>query len=799
MAFAFGPRRAACIDVGEFARPGEGPLSVRELAQFEALDVVYRALCALLYNYVPTSGHPGGSISSGRFVAAILFDALDYDLASPDRADADVLSYAAGHKAMGLYAMWALRDEIARVAAPELLPADDRQRLRLEDLLGFRRNPITATPLFRSLKAKALDGHPTPATPFVRLSTGASGVGVASSIGLAIGARDRFGPDCPRIHISEGEGGLTPGRVGEALAAAGTASLGNVVLHLDWNQASIDSERVCREGKEPGDYVQWDPAELFYFHDWNVVRVADGHDLQQVVAAQRQALTIANGQPTAVVYRTLKGWKYGVEGRASHGAGHKLCSGGFYEALAELTGDVETDLPTCDSGDPRCAGPAGDEVREECFWAALQLVRRRLEEDLPTTQALARRLAAARERLERRGRQPRPAAPRIDAVYELVGRAATSIPEELQLEPGSTTTLRDALGRSLQLLNTASGGSLLTASADLLGSTSVNLIADGFPAGFWSAATNSEARLLSVGGICEDAMSGILSGISTYGHNIGVGSSYGAFMAPLGHIAARLHAIGCQARCAVSGDPYRPMILVCGHVGLKTGEDGPTHADPQALQLLQDNFPRGTAVTLTPWEPQEIWPLLATALSRRPALVAPFVTRPGETVLDRAGLGLAPAEEAATGVYLLRRPHGQGDLTVVLQESAVTYAFVTEALPLLEREGIDVRAYYVASAELFDVLPREQQHTLFPEEYALEAIGITGFTLPTLYRWVRSDVGREATLHPYRKGHYLGSGQGEVVLAEAGLDGESQFVAIKSYLDDAARSRQPSGVSGLAE
>jgi len=31
------------------------------------------------------------------------------------------------------------------------------------------------------------------------------------------------------------------------------------------------------------------------------------------------------------------------------------------------------------------------------------------------------------------------------------------------------------------------------------------------------------------------------------------------------------------------------------------------------LQLLQENFPRGTAVTLTPWEPQEIWPLLATA------------------------------------------------------------------------------------------------------------------------------------------------------------------------------------------
>ena len=172
--------------------------------------------------------------------------------ADPDRDDADILSFAAGHKAMGLYAMWALRDEIARLAAPELLPDDPRHRLRLEDLLGFRRNPTTATPLFAAQHAKALDGHPTPATPFVRLATGASGVGLASSIGLAIGARDRFGADCPRVHISEGEGGLTPGRVAEALAAAGTASLGNVVVHLDWNQASIDSDRVCRDGGRAG-------------------------------------------------------------------------------------------------------------------------------------------------------------------------------------------------------------------------------------------------------------------------------------------------------------------------------------------------------------------------------------------------------------------------------------------------------------------------------------------------------------------------------------------------------------------
>ena len=138
---------------------------------------------------------------------------------------------------------------------------------------------------------------------------------------------------------------------------------------------------------------------------------------------------------------------------------------------------------------------------------------------------------------------------------------------------------------------------------------------------------------------------------------------------------------------------------------------------------------------------------------------------------------------------MLRRPQDKADVTLVLQESAVTYAFVEEALPLLLEEGIDPLVFYVASAELFDLLPAEEQRRLFPEERAREAMGITGFTLPTMYRWVRSDAGLAATLYPFREGHFLGSGQGEVVLAEAGLDGESQYRAIKAFLDARVRVR----------
>ena len=54
--------------------------------------------------------------------------------------------------------------------------------------------------------------------------------------------------------------------------------------------------------------MQWDPAELTYLHDFNVIYVDDGKDHKKVLAAQAFAKQINNGMPTAIVYRTIKGW-----------------------------------------------------------------------------------------------------------------------------------------------------------------------------------------------------------------------------------------------------------------------------------------------------------------------------------------------------------------------------------------------------------------------------------------------------------------------------------------------------------
>ena len=784
MELTFGPRRATYTNIAEHPDLC-APLNEQELTQFESFDMIYRALCAMLFNYVPLSGHPGGSISSGRIVASLLFDGMDYDLSDPSRLDADMISYGAGHKAMGLYSMWALRNEAARLSEPGLLPCDAKLQLRLEDLLGFRRNPVTQSPLFTKFNAKALDGHPCPIVPFIKLSTGASGVGDASSIGLGFGAADYFGPDnAPRVHIIEGEGGMTPGRVSEAMASAATSSLGNVVMHLDWNQAAIDSNAVCRDGSTPGEYVQWDPCEFAYLHDWNVVFVPDGFDFQQIIAAQRYAAQLDNGQPTCIVYRTVKGWRYGVEGKASHGGGHKLCSAEFFETVADLEKAAGIQLPRdVPSADGKSAQEYAELV-EAHYWEALGVVRTALEKNEALTAMLAGRLGAARERLNKSARKPRAGAPNIDAIYKAAEGAVENVPAECRLEPGTSTTLRGELGKALHYYNKVSDGALFASAADLYGSTSIKSVNDGFDDGLYNAKTNPGSRLLSTGGICEDAMCGILAGISSFGQHIGAGSSYGAFIAPLAHISARLHAIGNQTRAEIDGGPNRPLFVVCGHAGLKTGEDGPTHADPQPLQLFQENFVKGHCITLTPWDPQELWPLVTAALQARPSIIAPFVTRPSEPVYDRAALGFAPASASTKGMYLLREANGDGDGTIVLQGSGVTNEFIRSALPRLIEEGVDLNIYYVASAELFDMLPEEEQRSIYPERRAREAIGITGFTFQTMHRWILSERGRALTLHPFREGRYLGSGKAEMVLAEAKLDGPSILESVRGWVKE---------------
>jgi len=749
-------------------------LPVEDHDSLEFLDLCYRTLCSVMFNHA-SSGHPGGSVSSGRIVESLLFNQMNYDISNPMDRTADIISYAAGHKALGLYAMWACRNEIVQQADRNQLP-EVRQQLRLEDLLGFRKNPITKTPLFLEFNAKPLDGHPTPQTPFVWLSTGPSGVGVAGSVGLALTLKDMYGENAPDVHVIEGEGGMTPGRVAEALASAATSGLDNLYFHVDWNQASIDSDFVTRVGNKPGEYVQWDPCEFLLVHGFNVIYVPDGFDFAQIREAQKKALALNNGRPTGIVYRTVKGWKYGMEGAQSHGAGHKFYSEEYLASLQPFEEKLGLTFPRFD-------GAKSPESIEQAFYQSLLTIRKAFESNPALTQHLAAWIVNSKHRLEASPRKLRNNAPELAKLYEENVISPLERPVSCTYEIGSAQTLRGSLANCLNHVNKLTNGAVLAAAADLYGSTNIANIGSGFGSGFWHPTENPDSRLFSAGGITEDAMGGICSGIASMGYEIGVGSSYGAFIAPLNTICAKTHGIGQQTlRHRVPGEPNKTFIVVCGHAGVKTGEDGPTHAEPQALQVLQENFPGDVMITLTPWDPNELWPLTVEALLQRPAVLAPYVTRPSEVIVDRTALGLAAPEKSITGVYKLLEANGKPDATIVYQGSDVAYAFVTGVLPRLKAKGVNLDVYYVSSTELFDRLDDQEKKEIYPASAANSAMMISGFTAATTYRWTMSERGREFTLYPWKNGAFLGSGPGDVCLEQAGMHGEAQWDVIQKFI-----------------
>ncbi|MBI5573406.1 MAG: hypothetical protein HY919_02475 [Elusimicrobia bacterium] len=750
----------------------------QDLQIMERLFIAYRAIVILLFNFVQ-SGHPGGSISAGRIILNLLFNKnTKIDITDLNRSDSDIIGMAAGHKALGLYSYLGLLFEIVKLKDKKLYNSI-KHKMRFEDLLGFRKNPATVTPLMKKFNSKRLDGHPTPETPGVVVATGASGVGFGALGGYAFAKKEYFDSP-PIINIIEGEGGMTPGRVHENLAHFWAVSLYNLIVHVDWNNASIDADAVCTDEKCVGQYVNWKPYELGLLHGHNVAYIENGSDNNYIKAAQDFAFDNFIPQkhsPNMLVYRTIKGEGY-WEGRKSHGAGYKMDSDEYFNSqkIFETTFNVKLiKTPT----------PVTPEIREEYFYKNLLIIEEGLRSDGKLLDFCFNGLIASRDRLNSSARKPKKEHATLSVLFNKPEQLdIKKPPEEVWNKPGSSVTLRESLGRTLHYFNRITKGGLYGFAADLVGSTSLNLICDDFQKKGFLSLDNPFAKIIPTG-ICEDGGASLVSGISATGHYIGVGSSYATFMSPMGFTAARLFCIAFQAK---HGKEMSPMILINAHAGLKTGEDGPTHACPQTLSFWKSfSKLQLKVITLTPWDANEIWPLMAAALKHNPAVVLPYVTRPAEIVIDREKLGFPDVSTSANGIYCVRRAK-KSKATVIYQGAEVGIelpAVVSE----LDKEKIDVNIFYISSSELFSYLPEKKQEEILPEELKRNAMAVTGFTIDTMYEYLLSEKGRYFSLHPFRKGVFLGSGPGGEVLKQAGLDVKSQIASIKEFVKNTRGSK----------
>ena len=163
----------------------------------------------------------------------------------------------------------------------------------------------------------------------------------------------------------------------------------------------------------------------------------------------------------------------------------------------------------------------------------------------------------------------------------------------------------------------------------------------------------------------------------------------------------------------------------------------------------------------------------------RPSLL-PFVTRPAEQVLDRAALGLATPGDAASGRLPAARParHRRRHCRATGERRDLRVR-AGGAAPARARAASTRGSTTWRAPSSSPRCPRERRRSCSPRSTPARPSASPASHCP------RSTAGSarrglEASLHPYRKGHYLGSGQGDVVLAEAGLDGESQYRAVRA-------------------
>ena len=214
------------------------------------------------------SGHPTSSMSAADLMAVLLAKYLRYDFARPTEPTNDHLIFSKGHASPLLYSMYKAAGAISD-----------------NELLSFRK--------FGS----RLEGHPTPTIKWVDVATGSLGQGLPCAVGVAL-AGIRLDRVPYRVWVLCGDSEMAEGSIWEAFDHASHESLDNLVAIIDVNRLGQRGETML--GWDTAAYVR--RAEAF---GWRAIEV-DGHDVAAIDDAYAQAV-VAEGRPTAIIARTIKG------------------------------------------------------------------------------------------------------------------------------------------------------------------------------------------------------------------------------------------------------------------------------------------------------------------------------------------------------------------------------------------------------------------------------------------------------------------------------------------------------------
>ena len=579
------------------------------------------------------SGHPGAPLGLAAAGHVLWTRVMRHNPKNPDWPNRDRFVLSGGHASMLLYSLLHLTG----------------YNLSLDDIKNFRQWG-SKTP-----------GHPEYGrTPGVETTTGPLGQGLANATGMAMAERHlaaRFNRPGHEIvdHFTYaicGDGDLMVGLASEAASLAGHLGLARLICIYDHNSITI-------EGPTEITFTE-DVAKRFEAYGWQVLKVADGNDMQAIQEALQDARN-ETAKPTLIVLST----------HIAFGSPNKQDS---QDAHGAPLGEEEVrQTKACLGCEPDELFCVPDDVQEHC---------RRV-----VTEGAAREAAWMEKFNAFKAAHPELADAWVDALSGFLPFGWDQGLAELTPADGPLAT-RAASG---QVLNTLAQriATLMGGSADLAPSNKTYLTGETE-----FQKDNYAGRNIRFG-VREHAMGAIMSGMFLHG---GIRPYCGTFLVFADYMRPAIR---------VAALMKLPVIYVFTHDSVAVGEDGPTHQPVEQLASLRivPNL-----LVLRPCDANESVDAWCQAVRSN--------DRPVAMIFSRQKLPILPREQTAgqliRGAYVIADCDGSPDLLLLASGAEVHIAL--EAQKSLRARGVAARVVNMPSWELFDNQPDDYKRQVLPPE-----------------------------------------------------------------------------------
>ncbi len=573
------------------------------------------------------SGHPGLPMGAAPVAYSIWGQNMKHSPKNPDWSDRDRFVLSAGHGSMLVYSLLHLFG----------------YGLTIDDLSNFRQ-----------LGSKT-PGHPEHDIVGVETTTGPLGQGIANAVGFAMAEEylaKKFNKDGYKVvdhytYCIMGDGCMMEGISSEASSFAGTMGLSKLITFYDDNEISIEGSTDISFREDVG--------KRYEAYGWQVIKVADGNDLDAINAAVAEAKSDTK-RPTLIIVASEIGYGCPAKQGKASAHGEPLGADNLIATKENLGWPTDKDFYVPQEVYDNTAEIIAKGEKAQAEWNKLFDEYKKAYPELAQEWELWFSGKTCCDLWEKKD------------IFEFEGKMAT----------------RNSSGAVINRL-TKYVPNLIGGSADLAPSTKTLMNGKGD----FGPEDKSGANLHF--GVREHAMAAIGNGLALHGGlkpYVATFFVFSDYMKPSMRLSALME---------------QQVVYVLTHDSIGVGEDGPTHQPIEQLASLR-SIPGMTVIR--PADSIETAAGWLFAINHK---------GPTSLILTRQNLPLynADPKNVLKGAYIMADSKKETP-DAILIASGSEVEFCMAAKEELSKQGVDVRVVSMPSMELFDKQSAEYKESVLP-------------------------------------------------------------------------------------